>query len=243
MTFQVINIGLKPVLTLLKESRYTQPVLCGKALLALLDSLNQLKPEELFDQPSQVTRTFHIHITLIVFIFMIFKLFMKKFQVLNSILDILLTTSCVLGPDFNQPDDGTNMAAVASSSLVAMVLAKGNTGQILKTIYTLLTSSKALESQKILVNSFNFVEYIYVCKFSLTKKHHFSCQKFAQNYKRAYKRLFWALQISPCGLPMAFQELLFMIYFLLSFNVILLHILCARTECFYTFIVLKVYIN
>ncbi|XP_077301662.1 E3 ubiquitin-protein ligase MYCBP2-like [Arctopsyche grandis] len=118
----VINIGLKPVLTLLKESRLCQPVLCSKALLTLLDVLNQLRPEELFDQPTQV---------------------------LDNIFDILLTTSCVFGPNSSHPDDGANMAAVAASSLVALVLAKANTGQIFKAILTLLTSPRPLEDQKV----------------------------------------------------------------------------------------------
>jgi hypothetical protein len=53
-TLQLVGVGLCTVFELLRESRMVHPVLCTKALRALLDILQGQQPEGLKSEPNEV---------------------------------------------------------------------------------------------------------------------------------------------------------------------------------------------
>lgn len=55
---KIVGIGLRSVFTLMRESRTIDPVLCTKALSALLDVLQGQLPEGLKSEPDDVIGIF-----------------------------------------------------------------------------------------------------------------------------------------------------------------------------------------
>lgn len=54
MFLQIVGIGLRSVFTLMRESKTIDPMLCTKALVALLDVLQGQLPEGLKSEPDDV---------------------------------------------------------------------------------------------------------------------------------------------------------------------------------------------
>lgn len=52
--FQIVGIGLRCVLELIRDSRSTHPVICTRALAALLDVLQGQQPQGLQNEPAEV---------------------------------------------------------------------------------------------------------------------------------------------------------------------------------------------
>ncbi|KAJ8932268.1 hypothetical protein NQ318_009222, partial [Aromia moschata] len=100
---KVVSLGLRSVFELIKESRISHPVLCTKALLALLNVLQGQIPEALKSEPSEV---------------------------IDPLFDLMLDLATSHGPESSVPNDGSHLTAVACACLLSLVVARGDTGEI-----------------------------------------------------------------------------------------------------------------
>ncbi|XP_032681444.1 E3 ubiquitin-protein ligase MYCBP2 isoform X13 [Odontomachus brunneus] len=119
---KVVGIGLKSVFTLMRESRTIDPILCTKALSALLDVLQGQLPEGLKSEPDDV---------------------------IDPLFDLLLDLATSHGPESAAANDGSHLTAVACACLLSLVVVRGDTGRLLAAIAALLMSPRALAVQNI----------------------------------------------------------------------------------------------
>ncbi|KAJ8975749.1 hypothetical protein NQ317_015371, partial [Molorchus minor] len=119
---KVVSLGLKSVFELIKESRISHPVLCTKALLALLDVLQGQIPEGLKSEPAEV---------------------------INPLFDLMLDLATSHGPESSVPNDGSHLTAVACACLLSLVVVRGDTGKYLAATAALLMCPRALSLQNI----------------------------------------------------------------------------------------------
>ncbi|CAG9818957.1 unnamed protein product [Phaedon cochleariae] len=119
---KVVGLGLRSVFELIKESRITHPVLCTKALLALLDILQGQAPEALKSEPPEV---------------------------IDSLFDLLLDLATLHGPESSVPNNGSHFTAVACACLLSLVVVRGDTGKYLSAAAALLMCPRALSLQNI----------------------------------------------------------------------------------------------
>ena len=122
---QVVGIGLKSILELIRESRSSHPELCTKALSAALDVLQGQQPEGLRAEPADV---------------------------IDALFDLLLYLATSHGPEPDAPNDGSHLTAVACTALLSLIIVRGDTGKLLKAIAALLMCPTALHSQYIRVS-------------------------------------------------------------------------------------------
>ncbi|CAH1132864.1 unnamed protein product [Ceutorhynchus assimilis] len=119
---KVVGLGLRSVFELIKESRTSHPVLCTKALSALLDVLQGQSPEGLKSEPPDIT---------------------------DPLFELLLDLATLHGPESAVPNDGTHLTAVACACLLSLVVVKGDTGKYLSAAAALLMCPRALSVQNI----------------------------------------------------------------------------------------------
>ncbi|CAG9838820.1 unnamed protein product [Diabrotica balteata] len=119
---KIVGLGLRSVFELIKESRITHPVLCTKALTALLDVLQGQAPEALKCEPPDV---------------------------IDSLFELLLDLATLHGPESFVPNDGSHFTAVACACLLSLVVVKGDTGKYLSASAALLMCPRALSLQNI----------------------------------------------------------------------------------------------
>jgi len=118
------------------------PALCTKALRALLDILQGQQPEGLKSEPNDVIGKNLINSLL--------KFTNKtKFDFLpDPLFDLLLDLATSHGPDAIL-EENIQLSAVACSCLLALVVARGDTGKLLSATSALLMSPKSLSAQSI----------------------------------------------------------------------------------------------
>lgn len=121
---KVVGLGLRSVFELIKESRNTHPVLCTKALSALLDVLQGQTPEGLKVEPSDA---------------------------IDSLFELLLDLATLHGPESSVPNDGNHLTAIACACLLSLVVVRGDTGKYLSATAALLMCPRALALQNIKV--------------------------------------------------------------------------------------------
>ncbi|RWS30275.1 E3 ubiquitin-protein ligase MYCBP2-like isoform X6, partial [Leptotrombidium deliense] len=118
---KVVALGLRVVFELIRDSRSTQLSLCSRALHALLDTLQGQQPESLKNEPPEVV---------------------------ESLFDLLLDLSSSYQQTESDQSDSSSMEALmksfACSSLLSLVVARGDTGKMLSAISVLLTSPHLL---------------------------------------------------------------------------------------------------
>ncbi|XP_043286736.1 E3 ubiquitin-protein ligase MYCBP2 isoform X2 [Venturia canescens] len=119
---KIVGIGLRSVFTLMRESRSVEPVLCTKALSALLDVLQGQLPEGLKSEPDDV---------------------------IDPLFDLLLDLATSHGPESTVANDGSHLTAVACACLLSLVVVRGDTGRLLAAIAALLMCPRALAAQNI----------------------------------------------------------------------------------------------
>ncbi|XP_063987126.1 E3 ubiquitin-protein ligase MYCBP2 isoform X2 [Diachasmimorpha longicaudata] len=119
---KIVGIGLRSVFMLVRESRNIEPVLCAKALGALLDVLQGQLPEGLKSEPDDVV---------------------------DPLFDLLLDLATSHGPESTVANDGKHLTAVACACLLSLVVVRGDTGRLLAAIAALLMCPKALATQNI----------------------------------------------------------------------------------------------
>ncbi|XP_056648043.1 E3 ubiquitin-protein ligase MYCBP2 isoform X1 [Diorhabda sublineata] len=119
---KIVGLGLRSVFELIKESRITHPMLCTKALTALLDVLQGQVPEALKCEPPDV---------------------------IDSLFELLLDLATLHGPESSVANDGSHFTAVACACLLSLVVVKGDTGKYLSASAALLMCPRALSTQNI----------------------------------------------------------------------------------------------
>lgn len=120
----IVGAGLRSLFELISEARHIQPMLCSKALKALLDVIQGQQPESFKNEPEEL---------------------------INPLYDLLLdlatmsAAESVVAPVSTEGD----WSALACSALVGLCIARGDTGKMLKAIAALIMSPKHLSSQRI----------------------------------------------------------------------------------------------
>ncbi|XP_035719406.1 E3 ubiquitin-protein ligase MYCBP2-like isoform X2 [Vespa mandarinia] len=119
---KIVGIGLRSVFTLMRESKTIDPMLCTKALVALLDVLQGQLPEGLKSEPDDV---------------------------IDLLFDLLLDLATSHGPESAAANDGSHLTAVACACLLSLVVVRGDTGRLLAAVAALLMCPRALAIQNI----------------------------------------------------------------------------------------------
>ncbi|KAJ9574765.1 hypothetical protein L9F63_008079, partial [Diploptera punctata] len=119
---KIVGLGLRSVFELIRESRSSHPLLCTKALGALLDVVQGQQPEGLKNEPTEV---------------------------IDPLFDLLLDLATSHGPESAAANDGSHLTAVACACLLSLVVVRGDTGKLLSATAALLMCPRALASQNI----------------------------------------------------------------------------------------------
>ncbi|MEQ2246774.1 E3 ubiquitin-protein ligase mycbp2 [Ilyodon furcidens] len=119
---KIIGIGLCGVFELIKETRFSHPLLCLRSLQALLDMLQGQQPEGFQTEPPDV---------------------------LESLFQLLLETT-VRSTGANDPT-GQDITALSCACLFSLVVAWGDTGKILQAVSAILTNNGSHACQTIQV--------------------------------------------------------------------------------------------
>ncbi|XP_062536745.1 E3 ubiquitin-protein ligase highwire-like [Armigeres subalbatus] len=122
---KIVGAGLESLFEIISETRTEHPRICTKALKSLYDIIQGQDPESFRNEPD--------------------KLF-------NSLYDILLELATMHSQSpanaiLHQKD--ANWSSISCSTLLALCIAKGDTGKLLKAITSILMSPKILSGQLI----------------------------------------------------------------------------------------------
>ncbi|KAF6200667.1 hypothetical protein GE061_005110 [Apolygus lucorum] len=116
---KIVGVGLRSIFELIRESRQSHPALCAKALHALLNVVQGHQPEALKLEPSEVV---------------------------EPLLELLLELATMAQDAVSESD---SLTSVACSCLIALVIARGDTGKMLSALAALLMCPQALAQQLI----------------------------------------------------------------------------------------------
>ncbi|XP_024084698.1 E3 ubiquitin-protein ligase MYCBP2 isoform X3 [Cimex lectularius] len=117
---KIVGVGLRSVFELIKESRSSHPALCTKALTALLDVVQGHQPEGLKLEPPEVV---------------------------EPLLELLLELATM--PQEGSSNSASHLTSVACSCLIALVIARGDTGKLLSALAALLMCPHSVSQQNI----------------------------------------------------------------------------------------------
>ena len=115
---KIVSAGLGSLFEIISDTRSEHPKLCTKALKALHDIIQSQDPESFKNEPE--------------------KLF-------NALYDMLLELTTLGQSGSNQKD--VNWSSLSCSTLLALCVARGDTGKLLKAITSIFMSSKILSGQ------------------------------------------------------------------------------------------------
>lgn len=116
--FQIVGAGLRGLFELIAEARNVSPKLCTKALKALFDVIQGQIPESFKSEPNDLI------------------------QPLYDLLLDLATMQDIEPVAGRSVIDDINWSAIGCSSLLALCVARGDTGETLKAVAALLMSPK-----------------------------------------------------------------------------------------------------
>ncbi|XP_014287849.1 E3 ubiquitin-protein ligase MYCBP2 isoform X3 [Halyomorpha halys] len=116
---KIVGVGLRSVFELIRESRTSYPALCTKALSALLDVVQGHQPEALKLEPPEVV---------------------------EPLMELLLELATM---SHEATNDASHLTSVACSCLIALVIARGDTGKLLSALAALLMCPHFLAVQPI----------------------------------------------------------------------------------------------
>ncbi|XP_054276655.1 E3 ubiquitin-protein ligase MYCBP2-like [Macrosteles quadrilineatus] len=120
---KIVGVGLRSVFELIRESRFTYPELCTKALSALLDVVQGQQPEGLKAEPAEV---------------------------IEPLFKLLLELATGVGSEAaGSRNDGASLTAVACACLLSLVVVRGDTGKLLTATSALLMAPRTLAGQNI----------------------------------------------------------------------------------------------
>ncbi|XP_054087808.1 E3 ubiquitin-protein ligase highwire isoform X1 [Zeugodacus cucurbitae] len=116
----IVGAGLRSLFELIAEARHIQPMLCTKALKALLDVIQGQQPESFKLEPDDL---------------------------INPLYDLLLDLTTMPAALVANATTEANWSAMACAALIGLCIARGDTGKILKAIAAMLMSPKQLSTQ------------------------------------------------------------------------------------------------
>lgn len=123
----IVGAGLRSLFELISEARHIQPLLCSKALKALLDVIQGQQPESFKNEPEEL---------------------------INPLYDLLLDLATINTDERDATSMAglsheSDWSALACSALIGLCIARGDTGKMLKAIAALIMSPRNLSSQRI----------------------------------------------------------------------------------------------
>ncbi|XP_030378381.1 E3 ubiquitin-protein ligase highwire [Scaptodrosophila lebanonensis] len=116
----IVGAGLRSLFELIADARHIQPLLCTKALKALLDVIQGQQPESFKLEPEEL---------------------------INPLYDLLLDLATMPAALSSSTGAEANWSAMACSALLGLCIARGDTGKMLKAIAAMLMSPKQLSAQ------------------------------------------------------------------------------------------------
>ncbi|XP_067640218.1 E3 ubiquitin-protein ligase highwire isoform X3 [Eurosta solidaginis] len=116
----IVGAGLRSLFELIADARHIQPMLCTKALRALLDVIQGQQPESFKLEPEDL---------------------------INPLYDLLLDLTTMPAALATTATIEANWSAMACAALIGLCIARGDTGKILKAIAAMLMSPKQLTTQ------------------------------------------------------------------------------------------------
>lgn len=116
----IVGAGLRSLFELIAEARHIQPMLCTKAIRALLDVIQGQQPESFKLEPDDL---------------------------INPLYDLLLDLTTMPAALVANATTEANWSAMACAALIGLCIARGDTGKILKAIAAMLMSPKQLSTQ------------------------------------------------------------------------------------------------
>jgi len=116
----IVGAGLRSLFELIADARHIQPLLCTKALKALLDVIQGQQPESFKLEPEDL---------------------------INPLYDLLLDLATMPAAISSTTGAEANWSAMACAALLGLCIARGDTGKMLKAIAAMLMSPRQLSAQ------------------------------------------------------------------------------------------------
>ncbi|KAM8720838.1 hypothetical protein ACLKA7_006822 [Drosophila subpalustris] len=116
----IVGAGLRSLFELIADARHIQPLLCTKALKALLDVIQGQQPESFKLEPEDL---------------------------INPLYDLLLDLATMPAAISSSTGAEANWSAMACAALLGLCIARGDTGKMLKAIAAMLMSPRQLSAQ------------------------------------------------------------------------------------------------
>ncbi|ALC49441.1 hiw [Drosophila busckii] len=116
----IVGAGLRSLFELIADARHIQPLLCTKALKALLDVIQGQQPESFKLEPEELV---------------------------NPLYDLLLDLATMPAALTSSTGAEANWSAMACAALIGLCIARGDTGKMLKAIAAMLMSPRQLSAQ------------------------------------------------------------------------------------------------
>lgn len=116
----IVGAGLRSLFELIADARHIQPLLCTKALKALLDVIQGQQPESFKLEPEDLV---------------------------NPLYDLLLDLATMPAALTSSTGAEANWSAMACAALLGLCIARGDTGKMLKAIAAMLMSPRQLSAQ------------------------------------------------------------------------------------------------
>jgi E3 ubiquitin-protein ligase MYCBP2 len=119
-----VSAGIKTLFDIISETKLLYPAICSKALASLFDIFQGQDPESLKAEPD--------------------SLFQSLYELLLD-----LATHNIASPQksVESSEEKKNWCAIACSVLLSFIVARGDTGKIIKAITSILMSNAALNQQ------------------------------------------------------------------------------------------------
>ena len=126
---RVVGLGLRAVFDMIRETEASHPSVCKRGLQSLLDVVQGLQPEELREEPETVLET-----------------------MFSTLLELASRPGAPLAINGNA-EPGQHIRALACSCLLALAVAGGSTGHLLRSTAALLMSPRYTACELILLPS------------------------------------------------------------------------------------------
>lgn len=116
----IVGAGLRSLFELIADARHVHPLLCTKALKALLDVIQGQQPESFKFEPEEL---------------------------INPLYDLLLDLATMPAALNSATGAEANWSAMACAALLGLCIARGDTGKMLKAIAAMLMTPRQLSAQ------------------------------------------------------------------------------------------------
>ena len=130
---RVVGLGLRAVFDMIRETEASHPSVCKRGLQSLLDVVQGLQPEELREEPEAVLET-----------------------MFTTLLDLASRPGAPVAINGNA-EPGQHIRALACSCLLALAVAGGSTGHLLRSTAALLMSPRYTACEILLHVKYHYI--------------------------------------------------------------------------------------